>query len=244
MSILKKKEKKVEEQYFEAGRDWFFDRYEAAQIQANRWFLAFVAAMLLAIGLAVAVYILAPLKTLVPMIIHRNSNTGEVWVDRPKSDYVPEQEAEVQADIVRYLTTRESYNAADINFRYKLAMLLSDENVGAKYAEEQAESNEKAPVNVLGEEGTRTVKIEDIVFIDKSGTEELRKFGQKASDLAKIDFVTTTVSNGTETKEAWVATIGWVYKGLPDKQQDAWDNWNGFTVTTYRVDQRNIEVKK
>lgn len=238
-----KQKDKLDKSYFEAGKDWFFDRFETAQIQANRWFIAFIAAMALAIVLAAALIVLLPLKTLVPMVIHQNPSTGEVWVDRPKTPYTPKNDAQVQADLVRYITVRESYSADDINQRFHLTMLLSNNGVGTEYANEQANSNKKAPVNTLGKDGTRTVRIIDVIFIDKAGTQEIRKFRQRAHNLAKIDFITTTLSKNSKKSEAWVATIGWTYNGLPDNQLDAWDNWNGFTVTTYRIDPRNIEIK-
>jgi type IV secretion system protein VirB8 len=238
-----KKESELNNEYFEAAKDWYFDRYAAAKIQANRWFAAFIAAALIAALLAISLIVLMPLKTLIPMVIHQNTLTGEVWVDRPKTPYAPANDAQVQSDIVRYITARESYSADDINQRYHVAMLLSAGNVGTEYANEQMNSNPKAPVNILAKEGVRTVRVEDVIFIDKTGTQELRKFRQPSHSLAKVDFVTTTINRGVKKQEAWVATIGWIYKGLPENQQDAWDNWNGFSVNTYRVDQRNIEVK-
>lgn len=235
---MKKNDMKVV--YFEMGRDWFYDRYETAQILANRWFIAFLGASVLVILLTISISVLLPLKTLVPMIIHQNTTTGEVWVTQPKTPYVPETEAQTQADIVRYITSRESYTSADINQRFHLVMLLSNSNVGKNYADIQSNGNKKAPINTLGREGLRTVTIEDIVFIDKAGIEELRRFNGRTENLAKVDFTTTTTnSDGVKTNESWVATIGWVYTGMPQNQQDAWDNWNGFKVTTYRVDPHN-----
>lgn len=236
------KAKNPSNDYFKAARDWHFDRFQMVQINCNRWFLAFVISFIAVILLVTLIVVLLPLKTLVPMVVHQNTTTGEMWIERPKTKYVAQTDAQTQADIVRYIMSRESYMASDINQRFHLVMLLSDNAVGRFYVDQQANDNKESPVNVLGTQGIKTVRIEDIVFLDKAGTQEFRHFKQVAHNLAKVDFVTTTLDgNGNKKVEYWVATISWIYKGLPTNQMDAWDNWNGFTVTTYRVDQRNVE---
>ncbi|HYF97505.1 MAG TPA: type IV secretion system protein, partial [Coxiellaceae bacterium] len=183
------------------------------------------------------------LKTLVPLVVHQNSITGEVWVTHPDTSYTPENDAQVQSDIVRYLTARESYSAADLNQRFQLVNLLSSKDVAKNYSNEQSNANPNAPVNTLGHEGTQTIHIEDIVFLDKAGIQELRHFKEKSQNLAKVDFITiTTDKSGNKVNQAWVATVSWIYAGLPKTQVEAWENWNGFTVTSFRIDPRNLST--
>jgi type IV secretion system protein VirB8 len=234
--------KKEHTNYFEGAEDWFFDRYETAKVQANRWFVGFILSTALAIVSVIAVASLFPLKKPMPFVIHQNTTTGEVWVERPATDFVPVNDAQVQSDIIRYIVSYMSYTAADINYRFNLVRSLSSENVGKHYIEEQSNDNKLSPVNVLGMNGKRSVRIEDIVFIDRSGLHEKRPFAEPSHNLAKVDLVTTTIDHlGNKKFENWVATVGWVYNGLPATQQAAWDNWNGFMVTTFRVDPKNIE---
>lgn len=229
------------ETYFEAAKDWYYDRYQSFHLQANRWFAAFLFCCLIICLLIAALIILLPLKTLVPLVIHQNNLTGEIWVEHPKTNYVPVNAAQVEFDIVRYITARESFSAADLNQRFHQVILLSAGDVGKIYSEDQSNNNPHSPVNSLGNSGSRVVHIEDIIFIDKSNLQELRHFRQPSQNLAKVDFTTTTIDHAGNRKiENWVATIGWIYRGMPTDQQDAWDNWNGFIVTTYRVDSRNI----
>lgn len=231
--------------YADAAKDWYYDRYETAHIHANRWFLAFVIVLIFCVLQVMAFISILPLKQWVPFVVHQNTTTGEVWVDRPKTAYAPTNDAEVEADIVRYIVSRESYTAADINNRFHTVMLLSTKLVSQRYADEQGNTNPEAPVNTLSADGIRSVHIDDIVFIDKAGSDELRHYHGPSQNLAKVDFTTTTIdATGTKTLTPWVATIGWVYKGLPQNEEDAWDNWNGFHVTVYRVDPKNIEPKR
>lgn len=231
----------LDENYFKAGQDWYVDQYELIKVQSNRWFIGLLVSMTLCVVLTVALIALFPLKTLIPFVIHQNTTTGEVWVDRPKTSYLPANDAEVESDIVRYLTAYKGYTAADINQRFNFVVLLSANNIAKQYADEQSNGNRDSPINTLAKDGTRTVRVEDIVFIDKAGTHEVREFKEPSHNLAKVDLITTTIDHvGNKKVESLVATIGWTYKGLPKNQQDAWDNWNGFTVTSLRIDPKNI----
>lgn len=231
----------LEKSYFKAGEDWYFDRYQAANRQANIYLVLLLLMKVIVIVLIIAITVLLPLKTLTPIIIHKNSITGETRVEQPKTPYTPNNDAEVEGDIVRYLTAMLSYSAGDINQRYQYVLLLSAENVQKQYAVRESNDNPNSPVNRLGEAGTRIVKVEDIVFLDKAGTHEIREVAMPSQNLAKVDLITETVDkSGSKKIEHWVATMTWVYKGKPDAQVDAWSNWNGFTVTSFRLDPKNI----
>lgn len=229
--------------YFKQAQSWDVDRLMQAQRAAQRWFIAFCGISLLAIILGITLMLLLPLKTLVPMIVQHNLKTGELWVKKPANPYVPENTAQIQADLVRYVVTRESYSALDLNQRFHLVLLLSDSDVADHYIDAQANNNLKAPVNVFGAKGSCTVEIEDVVFLGEPKTLRLHqpKIAGVGRNLAKVDFSRTCINaQGQASTDYWVATIGWAYRGLPEDPQSAWDNWNGFTVTTYRVDPRQI----
>lgn len=235
------KVKTFEDDKFEAAKSWYAEKNEMLEIMANRWFVAFIVALILCVALVSAIVVMMPLKKAEPFLIKVNTLTGESWVDKPTTQYAPVNQAQAEQDIVGYITQRESYNSADLNERFETVREMSDSRVAADYVDSQENSNKTAPVNLLGEKGTRTVHIEDVYFIDKEGTQEIREFRQKSTNLAKVDFSTTTTdANGAKSTQEWVATIGWVYKGLPDTKELAWKNPNGFTVTTYRVDQKSV----
>jgi type IV secretion system protein VirB8 len=227
--------------YFERARDWQGDRLHRAEVAAQRWFIAFLVAALTVLSITIALIILLPLKTLVPLVVQHNPKTGEIWVHQPATPYAAENSAQTEADLVRYVVTRESYSAVDLNQRFHLVMLQSNANVADQYANAQANSNPHAPIQQFGINGARTVQIEDIVFLNKSDSVITNRFHQPASNLAKVDFsMTSTPTTGQSSTTYWVATIAWIYRGLPDNPQEAWDNWNGFTVTTYRLDPRVV----
>jgi type IV secretory pathway component VirB8 len=86
----------------------------------------------------------------------------------------------------------------------------------------------------------KTVKVQDIIFLDNANTSIRNRKEALHRNLAKVDFITTE-NNGQQTIEkSWVTTLSWEYLGTPSSKAAAWANWNGFTVTYYRVDQRNV----
>lgn len=233
----------IKKMYFKAGEDWFFDRYESSKTRSKHWFIAFIFMSVISILLAGALIGLTPLKTVVPVLIHQNKITGEVWTPAIKTPYVPEIEAQVQSDIVRFLTTYLSYSANDINQRYALIKLLSSNSVLTQYDAFQSNDNPNSPVNALGETGESTIQVQDIVFLDKEDMHEIRHYKHHPSkNLAKADLIVTTVDKSGSLKTAsYVATLSWEYQGTPQSQADAWNNWNGFTVTMFRLDPKNVE---
>lgn len=225
--------------YFKEAKDWYFDRYESAEMAANRWFMAFLAAFSVVLLLVGTLFILLPLKTLVPIVIHQNTKTGEVWVSPPKTLKIPPNSAEVEADITHYIIARENYFLDDLNERFHEVLALSNSRVAKTYVAFESTTNSASLINQLGRRGSRTVHIEDVVFLDRAGTHEIRPFPIPSENLAKVDFTTeTTDKAGIVQEAAWVATLSWDYRGLPSTQEAAWMNWNGFTVTHYHVEPR------
>ena len=71
--------------------DWFYDRYQSARVNGNRWFVAAILLGMLACLAVGAVVVLTPLKTVHPFLVEANSVSGEVRVLRPFSvaDFAP-----------------------------------------------------------------------------------------------------------------------------------------------------------
>lgn len=58
-----------EPQPFDQARRQWFERWGAVEVQKNRWFIAFLAALAANIALAAAIFALVPLKTVVPYVV-------------------------------------------------------------------------------------------------------------------------------------------------------------------------------
>lgn len=233
----------LESDYFADAKDWAYERYKIQEVMANRWQLAFWVAMGFGVLLVVLLVMLLPLKSWQPIVIRHNTQTGEVFVDQTHMDYLPNTSSEVQSDLMRYVVARETYSAVDSQLRRVQVRDSSSPSVAKSYVQLQDRNNPNSPFVLYGSHGLRTVKVEDIVFLDGIGSSRHEKKKQHRTHvptLAKVDFKTTETKRQTTITRYWVATIQFQYLGTPAEKEAAWLNWNGFTVTSYRVDQRNI----
>lgn len=224
---------------YDLVQDWAYERYFNQLVTANRWQLAFWLQLSICLILGMLIFALLPLKTWEPIIVHRNSQTGEIWVESARDNALPINTAEVEANLVSYVVNRETYSYFDLNSRYKQIIYSSSPSVAKLYESLQNPNNPNSPMNVFGKEGTRIIKVQDVVFLDTHDESNRRK-ARNTQNLVKIDFVTTETKGLTTTQKYWVATMSWDYVGTPKEKEAAWYNWNGFMVTHYRVDQRNI----
>lgn len=248
MSIFKRSRDKnnqlkancTDKNYFQSAQCWHYDRFESQLVQANRWLLAFWCQTAFSLLLIICLCLLLPLKTLVPLIIRQNSQTQEVFVEKIDRNHLPNQN-EIESDLVRYVILRETYSSVDLSLRYKQVLLETNKACAGDYQKAQANTNPQSPVNLYGSDGIRTIHVEDVVFLNDKNN---RNQKDTQSNIAKIDFVSTETINHQTIQKYWVATISWEYRGTPTDKEAAWNNWNGFSVTYYRVDQRSVHEEK
>lgn len=240
---MKKQFNKIKDgssEYFEAAANWASDRVELLEVTANRWQFAFwgmLVCLLVAIG---AVAGLTPLKTVEPIIIQKDLQTGEVFVKPGEPGNLVKTQQETESDCVRYVVSRETYSLMDEEVRYRQVQYMSARDVFTPYVEARRSTNSESFQAALGENGLRTVTVEDVVFLDASDPSLSPEHRAVIPPIAKVDFMTIETSGQTKIKKYWVATLRFEYLGTPDTKEAAWANWDGFTVTSYRVDQRNI----
>lgn len=215
-------------------QDWFYDRYQIQEVMANRWQLAFWIQLVLSLFLVASIVFLLPLKSWEPIVIERDIRTGEVWI-RPTQESLPKFSSEVESDLVNYVIGRETYSSIDNDERYQQILFSSSPSIFKEYKENASPNNPTSLTKTLGATGTRKVTVEDVVFLN-----DLKNKDSAKSQIAKVDFTTVDTIGEMTFKKYWVATITWEYLGTPNQKEAAWMNWNGFTVTSYRIDQRNV----
>jgi len=228
----------MEKEYFRKGYDWYSEKYISAQVQSKRWMLAFAAQVILSLSLGICIALMLPLKTMVPFPIIVNENNQLVKTLHPKSDYLPINESMVQNDIVRYIRNRESYNAHTLNYQYRQVAHSTAENIFSDFEKAHSPQNPESPVNTLGMEGARDVKVLDVIFLDNNEAEANHRYKSLASNVVQVDYSSVTKTAGDSKNEHWVATISFEYQGIQKDEVLAWENWNGFVVTSYRVHPR------
>lgn len=226
--------------YYEASHDWAVEKTENLTVMLNRWQLAFWGILVVLLFSLGAIFAMMPLKTVEAVIIQKDLQTGEVFVSPGEPAHLKKTTQEVQSDLVRYVMARETYSYLDEEVRFRQVQYMSGRDVHHAYVEERRADNPESLESTLGHNGLRTVVVEDIVFLDASSPLLLEKERLKVQSIAKVDFVTTEIENQAHIKKYWVATVRFEYLGTPSTQEAAWANWDGFTVTDYRVDPRNV----
>jgi len=243
MKFLKRKPTQTDEtnSYFVRAKSWADDIYTETIASRNRYRFALIWSACLISSLLIIITILLPLEHTELVVVH-HSDSGTVWIEPLHKSYAPKKQAEVESDIVRYLINRESYNATSYHQQYSLVNVLSFPAVAKQYMQSQSLSNKNSDVNRFGNSGTRTVHVENVVFLDNVSLNRADRKSRKHHNLAQVNFVVTNHNKltGKTTRRPLLALISWVYRGTPSDPESKWRNWDGFAVTRYTVEQRNV----
>ncbi len=229
--------------YFTLARHWADDVYTSAVVSRNRYQLAFFAMCVLSALLTIAIIMLVPTQHLEPLLVNHYSD-GRVSVTPLKQNNAPINNAQVQSDIVRYVINRESYSAQSYDAQFSLVELLSTPSVTAQYLTAQKADNKHSPIHTLGKTGVRSVHVDNVLFLDRAALNQSKNATDNAPaahhNLAQVNFTMTNHLDGNTNTIPLTAVISWTYHGTPTDPQQRWRNWDGFSVTAYRVQQRNV----
>ena len=231
-------------QYFEQACQWADDRLGYIEASRHRYRLAFFGAITLCTTLATAIAVMMPLKQLEPVMIHHYAS-GVTVAERLNQRLPEPTKAQIESDLVRYVIQRESFDVTSYRAQFELIHLLSSNHVAAEYDAEQRASNPNSPLKQLGTHMLRNVHVFDVIHIDEErlNAEEGKGRRRNHYDLAEVVFYTLdkNKSTGAETTQHFTALIAWRYTGMPASPDERWKNWNGFEVTRYTVQQRNVK---
>lgn len=227
-----------EADYFNEAKSFADDVYGATLRSRNRYQVAFLTAMGLNVAALAAVLTLTKLHTFEPLLIH-HYDQGLTTVERLKNFAVPINQAQVESDLIRYVTLRESYDSYSYKTQYELVTQLSEASVARAYAGEQDRRNQASPVNRLGTGFFREVHVYDIHFLDSLFSNK-KESGHH--NLAEIVFRLTDVdkASGQKTHQDYSALIAWNYHKPSDSPALRWNNWDGLEVVQYSRHERNL----
>jgi type IV secretion system protein VirB8 len=226
--------------YFNRARTWADDNFGQLQQSRNRYQLAFLVAMGFCSAASVAIAMLANTQTLVPMMVHHYDN-GVTTVEPLTNTNAPLNKAQVESDIVRYITHREAFDLSSYRAQFDLVTLLSSSTVSDEYLREQDKSTKEAPINTLGTGASRTVHVYSINFLDALIFNE-KDLPKNHQNVAEVVFTLTDTNkeHGTTTEHHYNALISWTYTTPPASPATRWQNWDGFQVIRYSKQIRNV----
>jgi type IV secretion system protein VirB8 len=212
-----------------AACDWYADRYQSIFVSRNRWLVAAVVSLGLALAQALALVGLVPLKTSVPFVI-KEEVSGAITTVAPLTgdNSVTYQESARKYFLARYVISREGYDPAGLAENYTVVGLMSDPEEAQEFKRSIAQTNPRSPIRVFGQTINRSIRVKSISFLN----DRLAQVRLTANDKTR---------SAVETTSEWVALVGFRFGPAPASESDRLINPLGFYVTSYRLDQEVVQ---
>jgi type IV secretion system protein VirB8 len=240
-AVPKEKPSFNKKDYFQLAATWSDDYYTTVAASRNRYKLfCFILAGISGV-LLLSTLSLVHTHEYIPLLVH-HYDSGAVSVEPVKQHYAPESQAEVEGELVRYVVNRESYDPTSFSESYQLVHVMSDNMVANQYVKDQNGEDDRSFIHRFSDKTIRSVKIEDVNFLDNEELNEKEKGVKNHKNLAEINFIVTdrSAQGGQEKRTHYVAIISWAHTGIPNDPEIRWMNWDGFMVTSYQVNQRTV----
>lgn len=215
----------MNEDYHRQATSWALDReVQAARSRRTAWTVAGVA---VAVGLfeAVALAMLAPLKTVEPITLLVDRQTGFVQaLDPLQPQRVAADDALTQSYLAQYVMAREGFDRATVRLDYRKVALWSTGAARSRYLASMPATNPESPLARYPGGTTVTVRVKSV-----------SKLGQ---NVALVRFDTLRVERDGQVAPAapWVAVVRYRFVDAPMAISDRLLNPLGFQVTGYRRD--------
>ncbi len=192
-----------------------------------------VLCLLIAFGAVFAVAVMLPLKEIRPYVVMVDRTTGEaeqVTSTRPAD--LSEEEAVREAELVRYVTGRETYDPTDNATRIPEVLAFSDSQAAASLRALWNSASEEYPPDLYGRSTLITVRIRSIALLSENS--------------AQVRFTRRLEREGQRPLERdFVATVGFEFRPRIERTLDAvWRNPLGFTVTSYRISAETLNNRE
>lgn len=206
--------------------------------QRNKWARTAMISMGIA-GLALfSLVLVLPLKDIRPYVVLVDKTTGQaekVVEVRPAA--LEQQDAVLQAELVAYVSDRETYDMADSVTRITDVMSRSQDQAAATLAAEWDSSAKNYPPTLYDDDRVLvTIKSISITPSPNSlqeGTASVRFVKRRES--ANMDII----------ERPFIATVGYKFEPAVGATLEAvWKNPLGFKVLTYRLDAEALETAK
>ena len=215
--------------YMKAGDTWDREIFANMQQSRNRaWLLSFVCMGVAILSLLTLVLIL-PLKTFEPYVVTVDRNTGYLEVTKGLAQgNLTQDEAITDANLVKYVASRESYNPAILRENYDFVSLLSAGKALTEFRALWDGKNPNNPSIVYGRQISIDIKIQSVSFI--------------GDNTASIRFLREIHENNQIKTSSWNAVIEFQYSQKPLKMADRFSNPLGFQVLSYRINPEVLET--
>ena len=213
------------ETYFREARSWADDtRVSSARSRKIAWTVAGIAIGAAAFE-AVALAMLVPLKTVQPITLLVDRQTGFVQaLDPTTPQRVAADAALTDAYLAQYVAAREGFDRATVQLDYRRVALWSTGRARTAYLSTMAAGN---PANPVGRYSAGT-----IVSVRVKSVSRL----QSGASLIRFDTQQTDRNGQAEAPRPWISVVRYRYSNAPMAFGDRLVNPLGFQVSGYRRD--------
>jgi type IV secretion system protein VirB8 len=217
------------DEYYENAGSWAEERTQS--IYASRkvaWIVALIAATI-AVLEALAIVFLLPLKTVVPLTLLVDKQTGFVQaLDPAAPQKIAPNKALTQSFLVQYVEAREGFDLATVKNHFKKVALWSSGAAKNRYVNMVQASNPESPLSVLPRSTVIDVQVRSVSQI--SDNSAMVRFASIRRDAGGVE----------QPAQNWVAVIKYRYSNAPMAVGDRYVNPLGFEVTDYRKDAETL----
>lgn len=214
--------------YFQDGDRWENEIVrKAKRSKAVAWFVTIIFGMVALFAL-LALVMLVPLKSFEPVIVVVDNNTGyiETKSGLTKAQNLTDSRAITQANVVRYIRTREGYDPYAIDTNFGTAALLSTGDAARELQELYSTANPKNPAKIYGKNKRVLVDVKSVTFPNDS--------------TSLVRFSTTEKSDTDAITRHYIAVVRYRYTDEPATNEWRFENPLGFQVYNYRRDQETV----
>ena len=210
---------------YDQAASWAADIHGSLRASRRVAWIVAACAVVVALLEAIAIAMMAPLKTVVPYTIVVDRQTGYVETARGLQTGPMTQNAAVtQAFVVQYVLARETFDATDLNENYRKVTLWSAGSARAQYQLGLDRKTPTSPLNLYPATTVLSTQIKSVSLL--TPTTALVRFDTVRRDAGAI--------MGEQRSYASVMTFR--YSGAPMKMGDRFLNPLGFQVLSYRRD--------
>ena len=213
--------------YYQQGEQWESQIYRRAVASSKLAWAVTGVSMLTTLALAGGYLFLLPLQKYEPYIVTVEKNTGYLEIARAlKPGDLADDVAVTQANIVRYIRSRETYDYNGLGDDYLLTVLLSKGQAKSDYESLYSKANPNAPQKKFGRTTRVNIQIKSVSLLnERTGQVEFTAIQRDDQQVRQTDYV---------------SIVRFEYNRGAMRNEWRFDNPLGFQVFEYRRDQKTI----
>ena len=211
--------------YFERAESWAVDsRTQATRSRRVAWTIAGIATAI-ALFEAVALAMLIPLKTVQPITLLVDRQTGYVQAIDPISPRrIAADDALTSSFLAQYVTAREGFDRATVAADYRKVALWSSGRARSAYLAKMPAENPESPFQLHRPGTTVQARVKSVSRLSPGVA------------LVRHDTQVLDGSGRAYAPQAWISVVRFRYTDAPMGLEDRLVSPLGFQVTGYRRD--------